>query len=772
MKPGSNVPRNTSSPTSHATVPSSTGRASVTGATVTQPGPVAAADVWAHFLRPSLSEASLAERREIIGMIERAVLQGDTHLDFQNTNAVALKAVPGAALKALARQVTGVTLPGGLNALPRCLNRLKGLKSIEMTACMARQIDVTPWDLDTLTITGRAELRWVAANDSTRVSCSAPGIRRKVCVNVYRDGKLLGHTAAGSQRYIKVPARRNANMNGALPMLDGRIAFCQSITAWWLGARAERHAGKRSGATNPASDMYCVLKNSRSFRRAVTGDMEKQYDEALVHATRNIMVGNDRFGEVIETEFRRMRRGGIPAQKLFQVNSIEHAMGLELKVKNGRNGKPEYSLVFYDPNVSITHVRIKYHQAREARGLTLTGLFANKNDLPTYFEDQTPVVTLVDLDSVQPGAKRSLAMMLSDREKRSALTLNLVMRDGYDFAAEQLIGDLRSMKEEPVDWEAILLSSSSTRKLPLFIVAKEAGRPRLAAMLADAVISLIAEGGFERTVLFELLQQEALSDGAGFTALGLACEGDDAVFINALIDVLIRPNADGLASPEEYENLLQNGGAGTPSPYACAIRCDHVGATRSMVLAMLSLTNVNRITRDQVVQLLACRNEEGVPAIEKAFAAGNVMLMRAIIEPLISAATADFSARQLCAMLSSARADGTPALRATYQAGHAKFLAAYGTLVLSAVSAERIRPLDAIVLLTATGRGETPREALIAIRPAGDILRTLDNLLHDVRVARWLPHDLSEALDALRTEASSDSLSSDFDTDSASSSLE
>jgi hypothetical protein len=746
----------------------STNHSSMKESTETLLPPPRIADVWSHFLRPSLPASSLASRREVIGVIEHAMRQGAAHLDFNHVDLDALKAVPGAALKALAGQVAGVKLPPGLDALPRCLNRLRGLRSIEMAGCMARQINVTRWDLDTLTITGRTALRWVDANEGTSVNCPAPGIRRKVCVNVYRDGKLLGRTAAGSQRYIKVPARREYDINGAFLTRNGQIALCRSITAWWLGARAKRHIEKRSDAIDPASDMYAVLQDRKSFRRAVTGDMESQYDQALALATRNIMVGDDRFGEVIEREFDQMRRGGMPAQKLFQANTVTHAMGLELKVKNGRNGKPEYSLVFYDPNMSATHVRIKYHHSSGARALTFTGLFGKKTFIPGYFANQPAVVTLVDLDSVQPGGRRSLSLMLTDREKRTALTLHLAIQDGFDSAAERLIGDLRAMANGEVDWKAILLTLSITKNDPLFILLQLVNRPRFVRALAELVITLVGEGALERAALFQLLRQKKLDDKIGCTALGMACHADDSEFMTLLIDVLVQPTADGLASPAEYESLLADGGDTLPPPLAYAIEYGCVRAAISMVEGMLRLTDANRISRHQFVRLVACRDAEGIAAIEKAFKEGNTALMQALMGPLTSGATASFSATQLVAMLTAARADGTPALRAAYQAGHAEFLAAYGKLVLSAVSTDRILPLDAIVLLTAAQPAETPCEALRDMAPAADMLRTLDGLLHDVRVARWVPDDLSEALEELLNNNFSASFS-DFDTESESS---
>jgi hypothetical protein len=306
-------------------------------------------------------------------------------------------------------------------------------------------------------------------------------------------------------------------------------------------------------------------------------------------------------------------------------------------------------------------------------------------------------------------------MMLSEKEMRSELTLNLAIRDGFDVAAQELIGALRTMAEGPVDWKAILLSLSSLKDLPLFIVARDAGRPRLAGVLAELAIVLIAEGALERTPLFQLLEQQDLIDEVGYTALGVACDANDREFIDQLIDVLVKPDADGLASAAEYESLLANGGTGLPSPYAHAIQGGHIGAALSMVEGMLRLRDANRITRDQFVRLLASHDNNGVPAIEKAFNEGNADLMLALMQPLTSTATVTFSDQQLIAMLSAARSDGTPALRATYQAGHAEFLAAYGKLVLSAVSRGRILPLDAIVLLMASMPEETPCEALLAM---------------------------------------------------------
>lgn len=768
MKPGSAaIPKNINPGRSGATVP--TGRMGKQAAM--EPKPRAAVDdPWSHYLRPSLPAASLTNRTELAGIIRDALRRGDAHLDLRNVSAAALKALPGATLKALAPQVTGVTLPNGLDALPRCLNRLTGLRSIEMDKCMARSIDVTPWNLDTLTVTGVTELRWIAANEATSVSCPAPGIRRKICVNVYRDGKLLGHTAAGSRRYIKTQVRREVNRNGVYTMRDGQRAVCRHITTWWFGARAAHRAEKLRGTTEPAADMYEVLRHRRTFRTVVFPDLHEQYYHALENATRNIMVGNDKFGEVIEKEFRHMRRGELPATRRFQVNSTTHAMGLELKVKNGRNGKPEYSLVFYDPNMSETHVRIKYHHYREARGLTVTSLLNNSSLNTAYFDDQLPVVTLCDLDSVEPGKKRSLNLMLIEREKTSSLALNLALRDRFDLTAHKLIQDLRAMPAGTVDWKSVLGLEAREPYFPLLSVALDLELRNTALSLAGLAISLGAERALAKTALLHFLQQPSVASTSPQTPLAIACTFNECTFIDEFFNAFGRPEIDGLATAAEYESLLTDGGADLPPPFADAIRARKPGAALSMVEGMLRLTDANRITRTQFVRLFTCRDEDGIPALEKAFRDGDAELMLAVMQPLTSAATASFSAEQLTAMLSVAHADGTPALRTAYEAGQVEFLAAYGKLVLSAVANDRIRPQDAIRLLTAATRRETPCEALLATAPRGDMLRKLDELLHDVRVARWLPSDLSESLDALLTDDPADSLSSDFDTDSSESS--
>jgi hypothetical protein len=770
MKPGSSVPLNKPL-VGRAVAPSSTGRASSTASPGTQPRPAPAGDDLSHFLRPSLSAASLADRREVIGAIEHAVRHGSTNLDFNNASAAALKALPGAALHALARQITGVTLPAGLDALPRCLNRLPRLRSIEMAGCTARQIDVTRWDLETLTVTGRTELRWIDANESTSVSCPAPGIRRKVCVNVYRDGKLLGHTAAGSQRYIKVPARREINRNGVYTMRSGELAVCRHITTWWFGARTARRAEKLRGELDPSNDMYAALSSRRLFRNALTSATTQQYFNALEGATRNIMVGNDRFGQVVESEFRRLRRGDIPATSQFQMNSSSHAMGLELKVKHGRKGKPEYSLVFYDPNMSTTHVRIKYHQCRGARDLTLTSLIASGDMNALYFRNHLPVVTLSDLDSLQPGKKRSLKLMLTEREKASPPALNLAVLDQFDGAARALLADLRDMPDGAVDWKSLLVFTPHASMLPLLITALDADLPQTAQFLIEYAITLCAEGTLDKADLFKILQDPLQVNTQTWTPLFVACANNKWQFIDQLINALVKPEADGLATAKEYESLLANGGVGRPSPLANAIKCDQIGAGVSMVEGLLKLTNANRITRDQFIRLLGSHGHNGVQAIEGAFARGESELVVALMDPVIGTQTVAFLPWETAKVLGAPRADGTPALRATYQAGHAGFLAAYGKLVLSAVSRERILPLDAVMLLTAARPDETPCEALRAIAPNGDMLRTLGGLLQDVRVARWLPDDLSEALDALLANDPADTLSSDFDTDSESSSL-
>jgi hypothetical protein len=771
MNSDSAVPKNRS-PGSQPIASSSTGRASSTAAAGPPPAATLTGDPWSHFLRPSLSATSLADRREVVGVIAHAVQHGGPDLDFGNVSAAALKAVPGAALTALARQVSRIRLPAGLDALPRCLNRLPRLRSIEMAGCTALQIDVTRWDLDTLTITGRTELRWIDANEKTSVSCPAPGIRRKVCVNVYRDGKLVGHTAAGSRRYIKVPARREVNHNGVYTMRSGELAVCRHITTWWFGARAARRAEKLRGELDPSNDMYSALANRRSFQKAIARATNQRYHDAFSGATRNLLVGNDKFGLVIEKEFRRMRRGDIPATSQFQMNSNTHAMGLELKVKNGRNGKPEYSLVFYDPNMSESHVRIKYHQCSAARNLTVTGLLQNSEINTTYFGDHPPVVTLFDLDSVQPGKKRSLKPILTDREKASPLALNLAIIDRFDGAARDLIKELRAMPDGVVDWKSLLLATAHASYSPLLIAALDADLSLAAQSLVELAVRLSSEGALDKTELLHFLQEPLSGEARPWTPLCVACSNNKWQFIDQLIHAMVQPEADGLASAAQYESLLENGGRGRPSPYACAIRSGSIGAAASMVEGMLRLTSANRISRDQFTRLVAFRDPAGLQAIERAFARGEPDLVVAVMNPIVRTATVAFAPWETAEILAAARADGTPALRATYRAGRANFLAAYGQLVLSAVSNGRILPLDAIMLLTAARPEETPCEALRALAPRGDMLVTLGGLLHDRRVATWLPDDLSDALDEMLGDDPVDTLSTDFDSSSESSSLE
>lgn len=758
MKPGSATLRGSFASNRASTTTALAGRASATAPPGTQPQSAATSDAWSHFLRPSLSAASLADRREIVGVIEHAIREGGTHLDFHNASAAALQAVPGAAIKALARQATAVTLPAGLDGLPRCLNRLKALRSIEMAEYTARQIDVTRWDLDTLTVTGRTELRWIAANEDTRVSCPAPGIRRKVCVNVYRDGKLLGHTAAGSRRYIKVLDGRALSINGVYTMRNGERAVCRHIAAWWLGARATRREDKRSGTFDAANNIYAPLGNRDSFLNAVTEDTVGKWTDALYSATRNIMVGNDRFGEVVEREFRQMRKGDIPATRQFYVKSARHAMALELGVKHGLNGKPEYSIVFYDPNVSKTHVRILCHQAREARAFGLTDLLPEPEMSALYFGEHAPVVTLFDVDSIQAGKKRSVRTMLSEREKRSPMALHVAIGARFEGEALALIDELRAMPADAVDWSAFLLPKADEVYYPPVVMAIDEDLSHLAGKVINLAITLRNEGVVKPTFVLDLLHQEYSETGPAYTALQVACARNDSEFIQILTDALLRPEADGLASAAEYEDLLGNGGPSLPSPYALALQDGQHGAAIAMIDSVLQLTAAKRITPDQCVRLAACHDSHGVPAIQKAFEEGNAQLVHSIMHRLISIGTANFSSPQLRAMLAATYADGTPALRATYGTGHAELLSTYGKLVLFAVSRERIKPADAIALLLASRPDETPCEALQAIAPQGEMLRTLDDLLHEVRLARWLPADLSEALDALNTEDSADPL--------------
>jgi hypothetical protein len=695
------------------------------------------------------------------------MLHGESDLDWRHLSATALQALPGAAINALAPHVTRVTLPAGLPLLPRFLIRLTKLRSIELAMCQAEQIDVTPWDLDTLTVTGLTNLRWITANAGTTVSCPAPGIRRKVCVNLYRDGQLVGRTAAGSRRYIKLPARRQFNMNGEYPMRDGELAFCRHIAHWWFGARAGRRAQKRIGDVALERDMYHVLQSAASFQRAIDSDDGiYNLDLAAANDSRHILVGNDLFGRVIEHEFRELSAVGLPATRRFRVTSVTHAMGLELTVRAGNHGKPEYTVVFYDPNVSATHLRIKYHQFREARDLRLSELFPRQDFISDYFGNAPPVVMLVQLDAPGSTRKRSLCLMLSAPETHCRFPFDLAIDHRFEAASMKIIKDLRALPPATVDWKAFFFPQAPAA-FPRLSVAVAQGLPRVTRSLLEIFIKLSAEGVLDKSAVFRMLQQSSLIEEPPVTALWVACKWNRSECIAGLTDVLVRPEADGLASPAEYESLLRDGGPNRPSPYAVALMQDECGAAITMVESMLRLTAARRITGAQFVRLFACHDSDGIPAIERDFAEGETELVLGLMKPVIHAADAGLMSWETAEALHPRRANGTPSLRATYRAGHAAFLAAYGALVLSAVALRRIHAVDAIAILVAGMPAESPVEALRAIAPRGEVLKVLIDLLVAPSIARWVTDEVADALDALVAADLADAVSSGLDRGSA-----
>jgi hypothetical protein len=740
-----------------------------------QPLLAAAVDSWSRYLCASLSATELADRRKIADLVDHAILHRDSNLDFRHASAAALEALPGAALKLLAQQVTGVTLPAGLDAFPRCLFRLTALRSIELATCKATQLDVTPWDLDTLTVSGKTTLRWIAANERTTVSCPAPGIRRKVCVNLYRDGKLIGHTAAGSRRYIKVPGRCPFNMNGQYLMRNGELAYCRHIAQWWVGARASRRIQKQSGPLDRASDMYSVVQSATAFRDAINDDhVIHRADWAPANGSRNNLVGNDAFGTFVESEFRRLSGTGLPAARLFRVISITHAMGLELAIKYDAHRKPDYRVVFYDPNVSATHSRLKYHCIEDARGLKLSELFPRPELISGYFGNQSPVVIVVDADHgpTKEAKKRSLRVMLSRAEAPCHLALDLAVGHKFEATSIQLIQNLRAMPAGRVDWKTYF-GPRTAEDLPTLFVAVDNSLPHVVRSLLELSIELSAEGVLEKGAVFQMLQRHAAFEKSDspVTPLSLACKSRNSRCIAVITDVLVGPQGDGLATPAEYEQFLRNGGPGQPSPFALALLQDEFDAALTMVESMLRLTVTGRITSAQFVRLFGCQDADGVSVIEPDFAAGETQIVVALMRPVINAAKATFKSWEMAEMLSAPRADGTPALRATYQGGHASFLAAYGALVLSSVARDNMHAVDAIAILLAGMPGETPVEALRAIAPHGEMLNVLVDLLHDPIVVRWVSGELLDGLDALLVNDPARTIFPDVDPDSESSSL-
>lgn len=264
---------------------------------------------------------------------------------------------------------------------------------------------------------------------------------------------------------------------------------------------------------------YAAFGSKDAIQQSVQPQAGALYFDLLTRSPDVQLVPLDRWGGFMAEQLKSLEAAGAPAARQWLVNSGNHGMALELKVKPGSSGTRHVAR-FYDPNLTATHKRMGSDSIAEFEALTVTALLNDPSLQQAYF-DKGSVAMVVPLP---PGGAASLPPQ-GDPERRLAgpvPPLDASVMDpllAYGFA-----GTLRDIAPQVVE-----LARQHPAKAEHLLAGRGSdGSPGLSMAVADghmhavsAFVDLVAASNLDKPAQMRLLAAQAGQGGLGLAeALG------------------------------------------------------------------------------------------------------------------------------------------------------------------------------------------------------------------------------------------------------------
>lgn len=438
--------------------------------------------------------------------------------------------------------------------------------------------------------------------------------------------------------YMTIGEDDPVNLNGAASFsetnpLDSRLTqiVCRHLSVQCIEDVKTDPTGR--GKLN--FDHY---NNRESLTNHVSVETELLFARLRKDATSYDLIDNDRFGEHIQTCFRKMQAtfqsqdisDGASNIKTLLVESTTHAMMVRLRMKHASDGRLIYVVKFYDPNTTNKAVRVETDDLSTFKLHTLKRFIAG-SDSPScnsnyfsYFNDDDQICMVMDCDlNRPPNTERTLSSA-----PKGSITPHYI----YYLLAYNLSSDLIGLTSQ---LEAIGKESPS----------------RLVELLAAKT-----------------------RDGAPGTFM-MSRQGDTEG-IKAMCELTLKLSR--YLSPDQLMELFtakRVGGATALFLMGQEGHAEEISIVGELILKLKSV-----LSSDQLVELFAAKNDDGVSVLTMMGYQGHVAAMKAIGE-LILALTSTISADQLMRLIAANDYDGVSALLMMVQEGHAGAIKAYGGLV-------------------------------------------------------------------------------------------
>lgn len=257
-----------------------------------------------------------------------------------------------------------------------------------------RELDLTNWPADThITITGAPprEPLLIRAQAGVQVRADFAGVSRHKAEVTHTDGKRWSdYRTLPGQIYVREPldyeykaARQGIDpqtlafqtqLNGAGKWQTGQSIVCRHLTMHWLAERAA-YIGQKLDQKQPAPEKFTYagkLDSKEAISQKVPQTTEDDFDW-LVQQQPLAVFSASGFGDALAKGFEGMAPGSVRQLSLMTGN---HAIGVELQVKQRGAEPPEYVVTVYDPNLTAHHLRLVETSPDRLKGMGLDKWFS------------------------------------------------------------------------------------------------------------------------------------------------------------------------------------------------------------------------------------------------------------------------------------------------------------------------------------------------------------------------------------------------------------
>lgn len=254
---------------------------------------------------------------------------------------------------------------------------------------------------------------------------------------------------------------------------------------------------------------YAAFSSKDAIKKNVPPESEALFFQLLTSAPEAHLVPLTGWGEFVASQLKLLEATGGPAARQLVVNSGNHSMALELKVKQGGDG-PRYVAKFYDPNLTATHKRVASNSIAQFETLKVSDLLKKNSLLQTYFGKESVAMVI----AVPPGGPAPLPPPPgNDPERRLAGPVPPLDESVMcPLLSLGFAGTLRDIKDQVTE-----LASRDPDKAERLLSARASdGTSGLALALGDghthavsAFVDLVAASGLPKSVQMRLLAPQS-----------------------------------------------------------------------------------------------------------------------------------------------------------------------------------------------------------------------------------------------------------------------